>query len=164
MAIRGHVERTAWSQGQSGRDTSFFVRPVVGARPIVDKAYRCLAAVEYAQQKGMLDQHLAEAGEDVYVAKQMLIQRPDGSFWSWALWVKQVTSGLLPRADVLAFRDNEDPCTQFAVRWDDALQAAGHLLQEEPGYDPPPWRHRGWPDDSTLAPLRANAVPLPPPD
>ena len=65
---------------------------------------------------------------------------------------------------MLAFRDNEDPGTQFAVWWDDALQAAGHLLQEEPGYDPPRWRHRGWPDDSTLAPLRANAVPLPPPD
>jgi hypothetical protein len=134
------------------------------ARPIVDKAARYLAAVEYGQQKGMLDHHLAAAGEDVHVAKHTLMQRPDGSLWSWAVWVKQVTNGLLPRVDVLAFGDNEDPGAQFAVRWDDALRVAGHVLQEEPSYDPPRWRHRGWPDDSTLALLRANAVPLPPPD
>ena len=36
-------------------------------------------------------------------------------------------------------------------------------LSEEAGYDPPRWRHRGWPDDRTLALLRADAVPLPPP-
>jgi uncharacterized protein YtpQ (UPF0354 family) len=134
------------------------------ARPIVDKAARYLAAVEYGRQKEMLDQNLAEAGEDAYVATQTLMERPDGSFWSWALWVKQVTNGLLPRVDVLAFRDNEEPSAQFAVRWEDALQVAGHLLQEEPSCDPPRWRHSGWPDDSTLALLRANAVPLPPPD
>jgi hypothetical protein len=134
------------------------------ARPIVDKAARYLAAIEYGQQKDMLDHHLAAEGEDVHVAKHTLMQRPDGSLWSWAVWVKQVTNGLLPRVDALAFGDNEDPGAQFAVRWDDALRVAGHALQEEPSYDPPRWRHRGWPDDSTLALLKANAVPLPPPD
>jgi hypothetical protein len=130
------------------------------ARPIVAKASRYIAAVEYGQQKEALDRRLAEAGEDVYVAKQTLMQRPDGSFWSWALWVKQVTNGSLPQVDVLAFRDNEDPGVQFAVRWDDALRLAGHLLQEEPGCDPPRWRYVSWPDDSTLTALRANAVEL----
>jgi hypothetical protein len=134
------------------------------ARPIVDKATRYLAAVEYGQQKDMLDHVQAEEGEDVYVAKHTLMQRPDGSSWSFAPWVRQVTNGLLPRADILAFTDNQAPDAQFAVRWDDALRVAGHVLHEEPSYDPPRWRHHGWPDDSTLALLRANAAPLPPPD
>jgi hypothetical protein len=57
----------------------------------------------------------------------------------------------------------DDPADQFLVRWDDAFRLAGDALQEEAAYDPPLWRHRGWPDDATLALLRANAVPLPPP-
>ncbi len=133
------------------------------ARPIVDKTARHLAAVEYGQQKAMLDYVLLNAGEDVYVATHTVMQRPDGSFWSWAPWVKQVTSGLLPRADVIAFGDNDQPYAQFTVTWEDAFRLAGHALQEEADYDPPRWRHRGWPDDDTLALLRANAVPLPPP-
>jgi hypothetical protein len=76
---------------------------------------------------------------------------------------RQVTNGLLSRADVLAFGDDKDPDAQFAVGWNDALRVAGHVLHEEPSYDPPRWRHRGWPDDSTLVLLRANAMPLPPP-
>jgi hypothetical protein len=133
------------------------------ARPIVDKTARYLAAVEYRQQKVMLDQYLAKTGEDAHVAKHTLMQGPDGSLWSYAPWVKQVTNGLLPRVDVLAFIDNEAPDVQFAVRWDDAFGVAGHVLQEEPSYDPPRWRHHGWPQDSALALLRANTVPLPPP-
>jgi hypothetical protein len=133
------------------------------ARPIVDKAARYFAAVEYGQQKAMLDDLLGKAGEDVYVAKHTLMQRPDGSSWSWTIWVKQVTNGLLPHADVLAFADNDHPDARFAVSWDDAFRVAGSVLHEEAGYDPPRWRHRGWPDESTLALLRAAAVPLPPP-
>src|SRR5258708_9344016 len=132
------------------------------ARRIVGKTARCLAAVEYGQQKAMLDDLLRKAGEDVYVARHTLMQRPDGSFWSWAPWVRQVTNGLLPRADVLAFGDNDHPDAQFTVTWEDAFRLAGDALQEEADYDPPRWRHRGWPDNDTLAMLRANAGPLPP--
>jgi hypothetical protein len=111
----------------------------------------------------MLDELLLKAGEDVYVARHTLMQREDGALWSWAPWVRQVTNGLLPRADVLTFVDNDHPDAQFAVMWDDAFGLAGDALKEEAEYDPPRWRHRGWPDDNTLASLRANAVPLPPP-
>lgn len=133
------------------------------ARPVVEKTARTLAAVEYGQQQAMLDQQLTEAGEDVHVAKHMLMQRQDGSYWSWAAWVRGVNNGLLPRADVLMLIAGDDPADQFLVRWDDAFRLAGDALQEEAAYDPPLWRHRGWPDDATLALLRANAVPLPPP-
>lgn len=132
------------------------------ARPLVDKTACYLAGVEYGQQQAMLDHHLTTAGEDVHVAKHTLMQRSDGSFWSWTAWVKQVANGLLPRADLVTVIDNDHPSGQFAVRWDDALRLAGDALQEEPAYDPPRWRHRGWPDGSTLASLRAQAVPLPP--
>src|SRR5215510_8879344 len=47
------------------------------ARPIVDKTARYLAAVEYGQQKTMLDDLLPKAGVDVYVATHTLMQRPD---------------------------------------------------------------------------------------
>jgi hypothetical protein len=133
------------------------------ARPIVDKTARYLAAVEYAHQKAMLDDVLPKAGEDIYVGKHTLMQRPDGSFWSWTPWVKQVTNGLLPRADVFNFVDNDHTDAQFAVAWDDAFRLAGEAIQEDAGYDPPRWHHRGWPDDNTVALLRAIAVPLPPP-
>jgi uncharacterized protein YtpQ (UPF0354 family) len=134
------------------------------ARPIVDKSVHILAAIEYGQQKGMLDQHLAKAGEDVYVAKHTLMRGPDGSLSSWASWTRQVTNGLLPRVDMLMLGDNQDRDSQFAVRWDDAVHLAGHVLQEEPGYDPPRWRYHGWPEDSTLEQLRASSVPLAPPN
>jgi hypothetical protein len=133
------------------------------ARPIVDKAARYLAAVEYGHQQVRLDDRLTKAGEDVYVAKHTLVQGPDGSLWSWTAWVRQVTNGLLPRADVIIFPDNDHPDGHLAVRWDDAFRLAGDALREEPDYDPPRWRHHGWPDDNTLALLRAHALPLPPP-
>ncbi|MBO0838152.1 MAG: hypothetical protein J2P28_21915 [Actinobacteria bacterium] len=132
------------------------------AGPIVDRAARYLAGTEYAQQKAVLDERLGKAGEDVYVGKHTLMQRPDGSMWSWTPWVRQVTNGLLPQADVvnLVDTDHPEPGAQFSVRWDDAMRVAADALYEEAEYDPPRWRHRGWPDDETLALLRAHAVPL----
>jgi hypothetical protein len=140
-------------------------QPPVGhpAGPIVAKSAGYLAAVEYGEQTAMLDDLLVKAGEDVHVAKYTLMQRPDGSVWSWATWIKQVTNGLLPRADVLTLRDNENPDADFAVRWEDALRVAGGALREAADYDPPRWRHSGWPYGDKLALLRAHAVSLPPP-
>jgi hypothetical protein len=62
--------------------------PGYPARPIADKTARYLAAAEYSQQKAMVDNHLAKGGQDVYVAKHMLMQRPDGSMLSSAPWVR----------------------------------------------------------------------------
>jgi hypothetical protein len=132
------------------------------ARPIVDKTTRYLAATEYGLQKTRLDDQLAWTGQDVYVGKHTLMRRPDGTFWSWTPWVRQVTNGLLPQADVISFVDNDHTDTQFAVTWQDALRLAGSALHEDAKYDPPRWNHHGWPDPGTLALLRASAVPLPP--
>jgi hypothetical protein len=128
------------------------------ARPVVEKTACYLAAVEYGQQQAMLEEHLTAAGEDAHVAKHTLMQSPDCHLWSYATWVKQVTSGLLPRADVLVLVDNDHPGESINVGFDDALRHASHALHEEAGYDPPRWRHHGWPDDNTLALLRTDAV------
>jgi hypothetical protein len=129
------------------------------ARPVVDKTACYLAAIEYGQQQAMLEEHLAKTGEDAHVAKHTLMQSPDGHLWSYATWVRQVTNGLLPLADVLMLVDHDHPSTSINVRWDDALRHASDALHEEAGYDPQRWRHHGWPDDNTLALLRANAMP-----
>jgi hypothetical protein len=133
------------------------------ARPIVDNASRILAAFDYGQQQSRLEDQLLKAGEDVFIAQYALMQRQDGSMWSWAAWVKQVTNGLVPEADVVLLGDNDHPGARFAVRWSDALRLAGDALHEEPTLDPPRWRYRGWPDSDSLAALREQAVPFPPP-
>ncbi|MBO0803465.1 MAG: hypothetical protein J2P25_10390 [Nocardiopsaceae bacterium] len=130
------------------------------ARSAAARAARDLAAAEYGQQTAMLGELFAKTGEDVHVANYMLMHEEDGSSWSWAAWNRQVANGLLPRADMLIIGDNDDPDAMITVRWEDALRAAGHVLREEPAYDPPRWRYRGGLDGDTLASLRAHAVPL----
>jgi len=140
-------------------------RPPAGhpAERIVENATRILASVEYGEQQSKLEDQLLNAGEDVFVAKYSLMQRPDGSMWSWTVWVKQVTNGLVPQADVVLFGDNDSQEARFAVRWGDAVRLSGEALHEEAAFDPPRWRYRGWPGGETLATLREHAVPFPPP-
>jgi len=133
------------------------------ARTLVDKAKHILANVEYGLQRSALEQRFIKAGEDVFVAGYDLVQRPDGSVWSWAVWVKQVTNGLLPQVDVLLMGDNDNKPDRFAVRWADAITIGAGALQREPAFDPPRWRYRGWPEATTEASLRKVAVPFPPP-
>ena len=131
------------------------------AAPLAEKAAHLLAAIEYAQQRTRLEELLAAEGEDVHVAEHTLMQTENGPYWSWTSWVRQVTDGLLPQADMVLFADNHDPDADFTVPWDDVLRLAGHLLIEDPTCDPPRWRYRDWPDGGTLESLRACAVPFP---
>jgi uncharacterized protein YtpQ (UPF0354 family) len=131
------------------------------ARVMVDRATHVLNAVEYGHQRARLQDLFARTGEEVFVAGYMLMEQGTGSMWSWAAWARQVTDGLLPQVDLLLFGDNDSPETEFAVPWSDAVRLAGDAL-EWSGYDPPLWRHHGWPDAETLALLQASAVPFPP--
>ncbi|HEY8816080.1 MAG TPA: hypothetical protein VIP57_13380 [Candidatus Dormibacteraeota bacterium] len=132
------------------------------AWPQVEKAQRFLANVEYNQQGAVLDERLAKSGEDVYVASYSLVGLPDGSVWSWAVWGKQVTNGLLPQVDVVVMGDNDHKDDRFGVSWADAIRLAADWLVLEAELDPPRWRYRGWPPAATLAALRSVAVPFPP--
>jgi uncharacterized protein YtpQ (UPF0354 family) len=132
------------------------------ARHHVERAHALLAMFEYEQQKLVLQDLFTKVGDDVFVAQFSLIQRKDGTVWSWAVWAKQVSAGLVPRVDVLLFGDNDNADSKFAVRWDDAMALAGDALQPEPGYEPPRWRYGGWPNGTTVANLRERAVSFPP--
>ena len=129
----------------------------------VHKAQHLLAHSEYGHQREMLDKRFIEAGQDIFVAGYDLVQRKDGSMWTWAPWVKQVASALVPQVEFLLLGDSDDKASQFAVRWDDALRLAAGALERDPAMDPPLWRYRGWPSATVLAALRAQAVPFPPP-
>ncbi len=133
------------------------------ASTLVNKTNHILANVEYGLQRSALEQRFTKAGEDVFVAGYDLVQRPDGSVWSWAVWVKQVTNGLLPQVDVLLMGDNDNKPDRFGIRWADAITIGAGALQREPAFDPPRWRYRGWPEATTVAALRKVAVPFPPP-
>lgn len=133
------------------------------ARLAVDKARHVLALVEYGHQQSRLNDLFIKSGENVHAGKYMLVGRQDGSVWSWAAWSKQVTNGLVPQVDVLLLGDNDNQNAGFAVRWADAIRLAGPALQQETLFDPPLWRHRGWPDSKTLTQLKEVAVPFPPP-
>jgi len=132
------------------------------ARPLVDRAQAVLANIEYNQQRSILDERLSKAGEDVYVASHSLSGLPDGSVWSWAVWVKQVTNGLLPQVDVVVMGDNDHKDNRFGVKWADVIRLASDSLVLESAFDPPRWRYRAWPPTPTVAALRSIAVPLPP--
>jgi len=132
------------------------------ARSHVEKAQHVLANVEYNQQRVVLDERLTKAGEDVYVASYSLVGLPDGSVWSWAVWVKQVTNGLLPQVDVVVMGDNDHKDDRFAVKWADAIRLAADSLVLESAFDPPRWRYRAWPPAATVAALHSVAVPFPP--
>lgn len=126
-------------------------------RAAVDLAQHVLAATEYGFQRNVLDDLFQKAGEDVFVAKLSLMEREDGSVWSWAAWVKQVTDGALPLADFLCLGDTEAG-TSFWVRWEDAVDIAGPDLREEHGCYPPRWRVTGWPTGGAVAELQRLAV------
>jgi hypothetical protein len=63
------------------------------ARGLVERAVRLLAAVEYGYQQTKLQDLMNKGGEDVFIAKYNLMQREDGSVWSWSSWVKRSRTG-----------------------------------------------------------------------
>jgi uncharacterized protein YtpQ (UPF0354 family) len=127
------------------------------AAAVVARARQIMARDEYGAQTAQLEELFQRAGEDAFVASCTLMQGPGESLWSWTTWVRQVDNGLLPRADYLILQDNDVDGDIVAVPWEDALRIAGDAL-ERTGYDPPRWRHHGWPDERTVAALRAAAT------
>ncbi|MBO0728194.1 MAG: hypothetical protein J2P57_02975 [Acidimicrobiaceae bacterium] len=128
------------------------------AVPLIQHAERLLALVEYERQKDVLQGLSDKTGEDVFVGGYVLMERPDGSVWSWTGWSSRVTNGLMPQADYICAGTDEQAADMFFVPWKSAMAIAGEYLVREPGYDPPRWRYRGWPDATTMNLLRKQAV------
>jgi uncharacterized protein YtpQ (UPF0354 family) len=132
------------------------------ARARVDRAHGVIGLFEYEQQREVLQASLNSDGQDVFVAQYALVEREDGSVWSWAAWVKQVTAGLVPRVDVLLLGDNDNKGARLVIRWDDAMAFASESLHPEPTYRPQRWLYEGWPSAATLEVLREKEIGFPP--
>jgi len=130
------------------------------AAPVLANAARILAGVEYSHQRVALDELFARTRTDVYVSRCTVMARDDGSMWTYSLWVEEVTDGLIPQADVVLLTGAKGAGEPIAVAWDHALRIAPNSL-ERTGYDPPLWRHHGWPDPRTTTALRQVALPFP---
>jgi len=109
-----------------------------------------LAANEYKIQQDLLQQKL---GDGVFVASYEATRKGE-LVSSYTTWAKDVPSLLPEVADIVMGSSGAD---RLIVPWQLALSLAGDALRREPGLDPPRWRTVHWPDEATLARLRAAA-------
>jgi hypothetical protein len=118
-------------------------------------------ARDYQEQGELLNSLHAKTQEDIFVAKQMLMRRNDGSFWTWTSWVNGVTHALMPRAEFVSFGAvGDDGASEQAgfARWDRVVEVAGDLM-ERTDYYPPRYRIRSFPGDEQLAAMQLSKVP-----
>ena len=113
-----------------------------------------LAATEYKVQQDVLQPRL---GEGIFVATFQGIRKED-LVSSFTTWTQDVPS-LLPEAAEIAIVPSAG--NLFRVPWATVATLVGDSLQREPGIDPPRWRTGRWPDEATLARLRAASASRP---
>lgn len=82
---------------------------------------------EYATQKDLLDKLHEKEGPDVFVATYEVVQKPDGTMFSYATWAKGVATWL-PQADKIAFFD-PDVEQPLLVPWEVAIAEIGATMQ-----------------------------------
>ena len=127
-------------------------RPAEGhpAFAAVRLAERTLETYEYREQKNRLEKLFRQAGEDLLVGDYDV--ETEGAARSVTTW-PQSNDALLPYADEIIFPAQSGP---FRVSW----AAAARLLSdewEEAPTTPPRRRTLRWPDEDTLARLRAQS-------
>jgi hypothetical protein len=126
--------------------------------PLANRVHRAevmLAAAEYNSQKESLDGRHERDGIDIFVATVMAVERPDGSTFSVSVWTDNCDT-LLPETDHVFLQSAEREA--FAVPWPIAATEAS--FAPEPGYSPPRFRVRSWPNEAVLARLRAESINL----
>jgi uncharacterized protein YtpQ (UPF0354 family) len=117
--------------------------------PAVRLAERSLETYEYREQRERMEKLFRQAGEDLLVGEYEMEMGPDGA-QSVTMWPKDADA-LLPYADEIIFPAESG---DIRVSW----HLAEHLLSdewEEALTTPPRRRTLRWPDNSTLAKLRA---------
>lgn len=116
-----------------------------------------LLASEYATQKEALERRHEQTGDDVFVASMLAVETDDGVVRSISVWSRDVPT-LLPHTDVVALLgDAEGREPPIEVAWARLEAEAGALLEPCPELWPPRVRVDAWPDEATLARLRAPA-------
>ncbi len=98
--------------------------------PMRMAATRSLVA-DHSEQKAMLEAICEKTGRDVFIASLMVIQRDDGSVWSWTSWVDGITDALMPKADYVCFGQSDGEGKSATVgwgKWEDVVRVASNLL------------------------------------
>jgi hypothetical protein len=111
-------------------------------------------AVDYSQQKKILDESHEQQEIDTFVASFNIYEGNDGSVYSLCVWSNGVDS-TLPRAERIGFVVSVEDNDMFVVPWDAAMPVAGSLLEEEAGLVPVRYRARQFPSEAQIAQLRA---------
>lgn len=110
-------------------------------------------AIDYAQQKDLLNAIYEREGIDIFVAGFNLFEGKDGSGYSVCVWSNGVDSSL-PYAERIALVVNPEGKDHFVVSWDAAFPIVGDLLEKETEFVPVRYRAREFPDDRQIAKLR----------
>jgi hypothetical protein len=114
----------------------------------VHRSELMLATREYAAQ--YREYHPSDEGS---LAELRTKEEPDGRMWSIAVWGEDVDT-LLPRADYVSVIDSGYDF--FLVPWESLVRTV--RIEKEPGWDPPRYRARNWPNPLQLAALRTAAT------
>ncbi|MBL9036783.1 MAG: DUF1444 family protein [Rhodospirillaceae bacterium] len=109
---------------------------------------------DYTEQKTLLESHFERTGRDVFVASLNALEH-EGRCHTWAVWTTDAMS-LLPRADALAIRLNDDDT--IVRTWTD-IEAHCGPLRAEPDTTPTRYLVERRPSDECLQSLRACPAP-----
>src|SRR5579859_1829717 len=115
------------------------------------------SAIDYDQQKKIIDELHEQDGTDIFVAGYKLLERKDGKTFGVCVWTKDVDSSL-PQADNIGFVVDPEAGDMFMVPWDKAVPIVGSLMEEEPEFVPVRYRVREFPSDGQVMELRKLAV------
>jgi hypothetical protein len=153
------ISPVGYTVDERGAVVPYVAQPGTPLAGVVHRAEVLLASSEYGGQKQTLESRFERDLIDIFVASVMVVQRPDSSVCSVAVWAPDVDT-LLPRTDVIAFqssteRDGSPPLT---IPFDVVAREAA--LVPEPEYAPPRYRVTAWPAQSVMDRLRPYAVTL----
>jgi len=117
-----------------------------------------LAAYEYGCQKQMLERQYAAEGIDVFVASYTGLDHKVHGITSYAVWPENVPTSL-PIVERVAFGGGVGAGRWTAmVPWEAVSELASGCWELESHVYPPRMRTLRWPDEETLAFLRARAI------
>jgi hypothetical protein len=150
VAVR--LEGASWVPFLPPQDSPAYV-------PLKRAAMRSMAMC-YGEQTNLLQEWCKKTGQDIFVANHSIVQRDDGTWFSWAVWVEGVTDALMPQAEFIAFGGGKGGKKQLGwARSADVKSKLGHYLEPTKHY-PPRWRVRKFPTPAELQALRLTAEPV----
>jgi hypothetical protein len=124
----------------------------------IERARRELAITAYEEQREFLEGIADAQHENVFIAKLVLFEYPNGRVVTRTSWPKNVENGLLPLADEI-FLAGSDGKEVIVMGWAEAMEVAAAWIQPVTGVEPTRVRIVGWPGEE-LPRLRERAIGL----